>query len=175
MNKQLTIILVSVAVIGLIAAGIFFTQKASLQSELTKTEKALNESEKALIYYKSTDLAKEAELLNLKLKNAERDLAVSQKETAATQARVKSLESNLAKIPAYLSVIDAIQDLVADGPTAAKLSVVDAKVSALSDQQMSSRWNTSGRPSIDLERRSWGSGIYEMVKALTVKVRELIK
>lgn len=177
MNKTMAIIAVATAVITLTMAVIFFSQSRTAQNQALELQTSLNQAEKDLIYYKNSDLGKEVELLNLKLKDAQEDLAASQTEATAAEGRVKSLEASLAKIPAYLSAIDALEDLTAnEGPTAAKMSVVDARINALADQTVSSRWyGGSGRSSVDVERRSWGTGIYETEKVLTARIRELIK
>src|SRR3989344_9313699 len=71
-----------IAVGGVMVAGFLFMKNQSLSSDLTTTINNLAQSkeksvqlEKDLIFYKSTDLAKEVEILNLKLKTGEEELA----------------------------------------------------------------------------------------------------
>lgn len=177
MSRIITIISAIVAVISVISGLTFASQSRTAQNQATKLEASLHQAEKDLIYYQNTDLAKEVELLNLKLANAKQDLAASQKTATTAQARVETLEVNHGKIPGYLSAIDAIEDLTAnEGPTAAKLSIVDAKINALADQAISNRWYSGGgRSSVDIEHKSWGTGLYETEEALTARIRELIK
>ena len=162
-------------VILLAAAGMFFSQNRSLNNKLGTSQQALNEAEKALIYYKNTDLAKEVELLQLKLVAAQKDLVASQNDATTAKARVKTLEAGNAKLLAYLAAIDAIETMIANGPTPAGVATVDAKILVLNDSQVSAKW-AQAKAGIDLERRSWsGESISDTVKTITLRIRDLGK
>ena len=159
------IVSVVVALGALGAAGYFYTQYSSLQSEAKNLNQQLlqiqNEKtriEMELAVLKATDLAKEAEVLTLKLTSAEKDLASTQKNlTTAEKARsdlatdLYRLKGNLAKIPAYLNAIDAMEDIAAQGPNQANVTMVDAKVALLKDDESSAAWAVRSKVSYELQ------------------------
>ncbi|HLD01873.1 MAG TPA: hypothetical protein VJC10_03260, partial [Patescibacteria group bacterium] len=75
-NKNIIIALVSIiAVILLFTTGYLLMRSQSFKKSFTEAKEQNGKLEKDLIFYKSTNLAKEVELVSLKLKNAEEDLA----------------------------------------------------------------------------------------------------
>ena len=141
MQQANTFLIVSI-IVALGAAGYFYTQYSGLQDEVKNLNQQLSQIqnektriEMELAVLKATDLAKEAEVLTLKLTSAEKDLASTQKNlTTAEKARsdlatdLYRLKGNLAKIPAYLNAIDAMEDIAAQGSNQANVTMVDAKV-----------------------------------------------
>lgn len=167
---------------GLIAAGIFFAQNSSLkkeaktlQSELTKTQKSLTEAEKKLIYYQNTDLAKEVEILKLKLATAEKDLAASVDQVSSLQKRVDTLEANSDKIQLHLEAINAINEMFfGSGPSEKGVAQIDVKIAALKDSEITNLWQQA-KAGIDTEKRSWGGdSIGRTLDKITSRVSDLL-
>jgi len=155
MNPQkgfapIIIITIIVAVLGL--GGTWFlyaknqsliAEKSDLESKLTnrnadieklKNEKARSEQELAML--KASDLAKEVELLRLKLKNTEVDLA-------AIKGKIAPLDATMTKIRLYADVVAAFnQNLAPPPPTPphSNLKNIDVKVSALNDSEVTEQW-----------------------------------
>lgn len=193
MNSKFNI-LVIIAVIGFLGAGLFFAQSLQLrgeiknlaaklettQKDLGSQKEALAEAEKELIYYKNTDLAKELEILQLKFDNRGRELAETQKELTAAQNQAANLKAQVTeqqtsnqKIRLYLEAIDATEDFLAAGPTSSGVAKVDTKVAALKDSLVSSKW-AEAKAGIDVANKSWnGSAISDTVKTITSRIRNL--
>ena len=190
MQQANTFLIVSIIVAlgALGAAGYFYTQYSGLQDEVKNLNQQLSQIqnektriEMELAVLKATDLAKEAEVLTLKLTSAEKDLASTQKNlTTAEKARsdlatdLYRLKGNLAKIPAYLNAIDAMEDIAAQGPNQANVTMVDAKVALLKDDAISSRWQAA-KAGINIEKQSWMGGlIADTVRLITLTMGKLI-
>lgn len=182
MNKNLALVAL-VAIIGFIIAGFLFTKNGSLtkqvqelNDQLKTVSDKLNDAEKELIYYKNTDLAKEVQLLQLQLTAAEKDLATSQQDASSAQARVKTLETNLAKIGPYLDAMQAISDMFFDtGPTDKGVARIDAKIAVLKDASISNVW-ADAKSGIDTERRSWsGESIGKTMSAIISQINSLLQ
>ena len=180
MNSQkgfapLIIIVIVVAVLG-IGAGVFlFTKNQSLQAQLTnlKDEKTKTETELAVL--KATNLAKEVEFLRLNLKATEKDLAALQNEVPDLKARIRTFETGVSKLESYLNAIDAIENMVGGGPTAAGIASVDSALNKLNDSSVSDRWANAKR-GIDLERKSWqGTNISDTVITVTSRIRDFFR
>lgn len=153
MNKIVIIIFLALVLAG---GSYFFYQNQSLekQIETLKDEKA--EVEKELAVLKNSDLAKDLELTQLKLKTSENNLSESKKEVARLGSRVKTLETGLSKIRPYLSAIDAVQIVVLGelGVTKGLVASADPKVAALQDAEISSSWQEA-KQNINFEQMSW--------------------
>ena len=181
---DLKTILVAVSVLSLIGyflVVILFIKNSSLNKNLILTQVRLESSdiensqfEKELIFYKNTDLAKEVEILNLKLTNIEKNLKSTESQLNSTQTQLKNLQTNTTKIKPYLDVINAIENLLSEGPNANNVSNVNSKVSTLGDSEVSDQW-AKAKASIDLEKSSWsGSEISATVSLITSKILSLI-
>ena len=182
--QQLNKIFLVVIVVALGALGTaiyFYAQYSDSQGQVTKLIDGKTRVETELALLKATDLAKEAEVLTLKLTSAEKDLASTQKNlTTAEKARsdlatdLYRLKGNLAKIPAYLNAIDAMEDIAAQGPNQANVTMVDAKVALLKDDAISSRWQAA-KAGINIEKQSWMGGlIADTVRLITLTMGKLI-
>lgn len=186
MNSKFSILVV-IAVIGFLGAGLFFAQSQQLRGEiknlaakLETTQKDLSEAEKELIYYKNTDLTKELEILQLKFDNRGKALADTQKEltsaqdqAANLQAQVVEQQTNNQKIRLYLEAADATEDFLAAGPTSSGVAKIETKVAALKDSLVSSKW-AEAKAGVDVAKQSWsGSAISDMVKTITSRIRSL--
>ena len=181
---DLKTILVAVSVLSLIGyflVVILFIKNSSLNKNLILTQVRLESSdiensqfEKELIFYKNTDLAKEVEILQLKLNSAEKKLESTESQLNSTQTQLKNLQTNTTKIKPYLDVINAIENLLSEGPNANNVSNVNSKVSTLGDSEVSDQW-AKAKASIDLEKSSWsGSEISATVSLITSKILSLI-
>jgi len=181
---DLKTILVAVSVLSLIGyflVVILFIKNSSLNKNLILTQVRLESSdiensqfEKELIFYKNTDLAKEVEILQLKLNSAEKKLESTESQLNSTQTQLKNLQTNTTKIKPYLDVINAIENLLSEGPNANNVSNVNSKVSTLGDSEVSDQW-ARAKASIDLEKSSWsGSEISATVSLITSKILSLI-
>ena len=156
-------LLIALVILILGWGGYLFYQNLVLQAEKTAAEQELadlkdekSKVETELDVLKNSDLAKDLERTQLKLKTSENDLSESKKEVARLGSRVKTLETSLRKIKPYLSAIDAVQLVVlgTDGPTRNVVANVDPKVAALNDSEVSSRW-AEAKQNIDFEQMSW--------------------
>ena len=180
--KTLLTIFIVVAILGLIGAGYFFKTSSNLKQELRsaqdsigklKEEKTKVETELAVL--KSTDLAKEVEFLRLNLKATEKDLVALQNEVPNLKARIRTFETGVSKLESYLNAIDAIENMVGGGPTAAGVASVDSALNKLNDSSVSDRWANAKR-GIDLERKSWqGTSISDTVITVTSRIRDFFR
>ena len=186
--KTLLAAFILIAVLGLGGAVFFFTQRQSLTVENTALQGKLESAEKTvaglkdektkveteLAVLKSTDLGKEVELLQLKLKNAERDFAAAEKDTTGLKNEVNNLEANLGKITPYLDVTSAIEQSLSAPFTASSLANIDTKVSALQDSQITSLW-LKGKGTVDIWRQSWmPSDVFPVIFLINAKIRDLL-
>ncbi|MBI2034787.1 MAG: hypothetical protein HYT11_03600, partial [Candidatus Levybacteria bacterium] len=131
-------------------------ENGDLQGEIKESEKEIAdlkdekikiETEFAVL--KATDFDKEAELLRLKIKNAESDLAGAEKKAA-------ELETNLSKTKPYADALAAI-DLFFSGPmTNANLKNIDDKIGKLNDSQITAQWGEA-KANINVGSGSWGT------------------
>lgn len=175
-------------ILALGGTGYFYSQYASSQNALAdlreqfsllKDEKNAIVTELAVL--KATDLAKEVTVLNLKLKTAERDFAVKEKELAAAlqekanvTAQLQTARANSAKIRSRLDAIDATERMVGAGPNAQSVAAVDAKIAAVKDPDITGAWAIAKRD-IDVVKMSWnGNTIGDTVIALTQSIRNLL-
>ena len=134
--KPLTIIYIIIAAIGLGGTGYFFTQARSIKTEL------------ALL--KSTDLAKENDVLNLKLKLMEDTLALEKRnhentknQLTTSEDRVKTSETIAKKAKSYIDVSVAFNDW--QRPTGLHIldrdtSRIDSVIPILGDNDVSKLW-----------------------------------
>ncbi|OGM58235.1 hypothetical protein A3A75_04315 [Candidatus Woesebacteria bacterium RIFCSPLOWO2_01_FULL_39_10] len=179
--KTILVVVSTLSIIGYSLVVILFIKNSSLNeniklsnSQLEKAKAENSQFEKELIFYKNTDLAKEVEILQLKLNNAEKNLKSTESQLNSTQNQLKNLQTNIAKIKPYLDVIDAIESLLSEGPKENNVSNVNSKVSTLGDSEVSDQW-ARAKASIDLEKSSWsGSEISATVSLITSKILSLI-
>lgn len=172
---------VVILVLALMGGGYFFYQNQILQSQIVglKDEKA--GVEKELAVWQSTDLAKEAELLQLKLQAVEKDLAYEKKELAKVTkdksdlvSQLQAIQSDSAKIKIRLDAVDALERMVGAGPNAQSVASAGAKISSIRESDISDTWTIAQRD-IDLVRLSWnGNTIADTVIAITASIRNLL-
>ena len=186
--KTLLATFILIAILGLGGAVFFFTQRQSLTTENTAMQGKLENAEKTvaglkdekikveteLAVLKSTDLGKEVELLQLKLKNAERDLATAEKDTTSLKNKVNNLETNLNKITPYLDAVSAIEQALSAPWSASSLANIDTKISTLRDSQITSLW-LKGKETIDLAKQSWGpTYVFNAIFLISSRIRNLL-
>lgn len=159
---------------GLAGAGFFVMKNQALQAERTTLNNSVvslnsekTQLEKDLIFYKNTDFVKDNELLKLKLQNTESDLA-------AAQQRVETLETSLNKIRPHLDAVSAIEKFLGAPFTQSGLDDINAKVSALRDEQVTYQWMTA-KNTIDFANNGWGPhDFFQVVFLLNTKIRSLL-
>ena len=170
--KPLTIVLIIIAILGLGGAGYFFRQNQALENQIAKLKDEKANVEKEFAVFKATDLAKENEILTLKLQRAEKDIternekiAALQKDLAGVQSRIAMLEINLKKIKSYTAILVAFNHWQYDGSPYHILdrdtSKIDAAIAALGDSEISQLWN-SIKPKFAAAKAT-GAFLYEQV------------
>ena len=183
-NKNIIIALVSIiAVILLFTTGYFLSKNQSLEKLVIEAKEQNAELEKDIIFYKNTDLAKDNELLTLKLENIEKDLAAREKELAVTTEekaglvkQLQAVQANSAKIQIHLDAIDQIERMVGDGPNQASVNLVEPKITVLQNAKISKAWEEAKRWILDnVATGSWnGTLIADTVIAITSTIRGLL-
>lgn len=178
--KTAIITVILLAVLGLGGAGFLYVKNQSLtknigelQSKLKarETEIANLKDEKAgieqeLAVWKATDLDKEAELLRLKLKNAESALAAEEKKAA-------KLKANLQKTKPYADAIAAVDNFFGRPMTNANLNNINVKIEALHDNLITAEW-LQAKEDINVSQNSWGTrGVVHTLFLIVSKIRGL--
>lgn len=106
------------------------TQVSSLKDEKTKLEKDL-------IFYKNTDLAKEVEILNLKLKTVEEDLT-------STKATLAKLQKGVTGIPKITHIASMMMETFGKQPpncfSATDKASISQELNLLGDKGWISKW-----------------------------------
>lgn len=173
--KPFTIIFIVIAVLGLGGSVYFFIQTQSLENQVLELQDAKSKTETELAALKATDLAKEVELLNLKLKTAETGLATAQKEITNLRSQINDLTTNISKIEPYLNAITAIEKFLGGPFTASNLGNIDAKINLLQDSQVTSQW-LKAKENIDMARNSWSpQEFFDTVFLVNSKIRDLLR
>lgn len=151
-SKNLLVIGLSITiVILLIAAGYLFikyqsltgenktlsSQQALLQTQVASLKDEKVQLKKDLIFYKSTDLAKEVEILNLKLKTAEEDLA-------STKSTLDKLKAGVSNVPKLTRITSLMMATFGKGPpncfSASDKASINQELAALGDPEWISKW-----------------------------------
>src|SRR3989344_1300345 len=133
-----------IAVGGVMVAGFLFMKNQSLSSDLTTTINNLAQSkeksvqlEKDLIFYKSTDLAKEVEILNLKLKTGEEELVT-------TQANLTKLQADVSSSPKIANIASMMMATFGQQPpncfSATDKANINQELAAFGDREWISKW-----------------------------------
>ena len=140
-----------IAVVLLIATGYLFMNAQSLsrenktltsQNSLVQTQVSSLKDEKVqlekdLILYKNTDLAKEVEILNLKLKTSQEDLATA-KDT------LSKLKTGVSSVPKMTSISSKMMATFGKGPpncfSASDKATINQELAAFGDSEWISKW-----------------------------------
>ena len=157
-----------VVALGALGTAIYFyVQYSGLQDQVTQLIAGKIRVETELALLKATDFAKDNELLRLKLKNTEQDLA-------GVQSRVKTLETNLNKIEPFSNAISTIERFFSGPFTQKGLADIDTKISVLQDMEVSNRW-TIARGTVDFANNGWGPhDFFQAVFLLNSKIKNLL-
>lgn len=145
--------------------------------QVAELKEAKSEVEKELAILKSTDLAKDNELLKLKLKVAEKDLVASQSEASRLTLSNTTLESNAKKIKAYFKAVDLLQQsFFGGGRLEYKLPEIGKAISALGDKALSDKWRDIEQTvRADLADDSWSPApLGEMTDALINRIKNFL-
>jgi len=147
----LVIGLVVITVVLMIATGYLFMNSQSLSREnetltnkntLLQTQVSSLKDEKAqlekdLIYYKNTDLAKEVEILNLKLKTADEGFAT-------TKAALDKLKIGVSSIPEMTSIASKMMTTFGKNPPncfgATDKASINQELNAFGDREWIGKW-----------------------------------
>ena len=168
--QQLNKIFLIVAIVALGALGTavyFFVQYSGSQAQVTQLIDGKIRVETELALLKATDLAKDNELLKLKLQNTEQDLA-------GAQSRVKTLETNLNKIKPFIDAVSAIERFFSGPFTQKGLADIDTKINVLQDMEVLSRWLTA-RGTVDFANNGWGPhDFFQIVFLLNLRIKSLL-
>ena len=137
-NKNIIIALVSIiAVILLFTTGYLLMRSQSFKKSFTEAKEQNGKLEKDLIFYKSTNLAKEVELFNLKLKNAEEDLA-------STKTTLTKLQAGVSNVPQMTRIASLMMTTFGKGPpncfSASDKTTINEEFTALGDREWISKW-----------------------------------
>ncbi len=102
--------------------------------------------EKDLVFYQSTDLAKELEISRLTLRDSEAQQAEAKQKLAAAESALLALRQELARIPSITNIISMMMATFAKQPpscySAADRENVDQALAALGDSAWSSLWSS---------------------------------
>ena len=186
--QQTNTVFIAAIILALGAGGYFVWHNQVLSTQLSKATEQVAELKEAkskveteLAVLESSDLGKEVELLQLKLKTAERDFTAKEKELAIALQEKTNLVNQLqaaraisAQIRARLDAIDATERMVGSGPNAGSVAAVDQRIAAVKDIGVTEAWTIAKRD-IDFARMSWnGNTIADAVMALTQSIRNLL-
>lgn len=118
--------------------SIFQTQISNLKDEKTRLEKDL-------IFYKNTDLAKEVEILNLKLKDSEDKYEESKKKLSATEANLNTLRQNISTIPKITTALSMMMTTFGKQPSdcysASDKASIQQMLTAVGDSALNDFWS----------------------------------
>ncbi|KKT82381.1 MAG: hypothetical protein UW79_C0007G0003 [Candidatus Yanofskybacteria bacterium GW2011_GWA2_44_9] len=177
----LFVVMIVFAVGGIAVAGYFYVQNSKLgveasqlknevlqlKEEISQLEDEKTEAETALAILKATDLAKEAELLRLKLANIEKELNSSNQ-------MVSELSTNMSKIRPYTDATTTIERFFNAPFTQKGLADIDTKISVLQDMEVSNRW-MNARGTVDFANNGWGPhDFFQVVFLLNSRIKSLL-
>ncbi len=115
----------------------FTNQNSLLQTQVSSLKDEKVRLEKDLVFYKDTDLAKEVEILNLKLKTAEDNFA----STKATLSKLKTGISNVSKMT---SISSKMMITFGKGPpncfSVSDKAAINQELVAFGDREWISKW-----------------------------------
>lgn len=188
MQKGFTsIIIIATLFVAIGLGGIWFlytqtkslaTERNDLQSkvadrdaDISKLQNEKTKIEQELAVIKASDIAKNVELLRLKLNNTENDL---------TKVRGENVprEANMAKIKLYADAVAVIdQNLAPSPPTPlnSNLNGIDIKIGVLNDSQVSDLWRQA-KSVFDAGGDGTGgpTGLIQTYFLVISKIRDLI-
>lgn len=183
--KHLTIVFIVIAILGLGGAGYFFYQNQGLLGEVARTKDEKAAIEKELAVLKNTDLAKENERLESKLKSTEDTLFAEKEDHVETksqlktaEAKIKNLETAFSKIKPYVDVVSAFNHWEHDASPFPILdrdvSKIDAAVSSLGDTAVADLWRKvkAGFPQA---RQTGAIGHEEVITLIISRIFNLLK
>ena len=148
-SKLLPAVISVVSVAIIVALSFFFLQKnkelTSLIEGKTKEVENLktknNELEKELIFYKTGDLAKELEIVNLKLQSSDENLLDTKNTLFKTESELAKLRTDIGKIP--------------------KIATILSLMSATASKQPPQCYSESDKQKIDSELKSFGDKTWQ--------------
>ena len=159
---------IGIAVLGALGVAFYFyVQYSGSQVHVTQLKDEKTKIETELAVLRASDLAKDNELLKLKLKNTEQDLA-------GAQSRVTTLETNLNKIKPFLDAISAIERFFSAPFTRSGLADIDTKISVFQDTEVSNRWMIA-KGTVDFANNGWGPhDFFQVVFLLNSRIKSLL-
>lgn len=113
-------------------------QNTFLQTQVSSLKDEKAQLEKDLIYYKNTDLAKEVEILSLKLKTSEEDLAT-------TKVALDKLKTGVSSIPRITTVLSMMMTTFGkQSPncySASDKANIQQELTAIGDSALNNLWS----------------------------------
>src|SRR3989344_961924 len=140
------------AILGISAFVALFVKNSNLSSEYEDQKKVLeattekyDELEKELIFYKTGDLAKELEIVNLKLGNTQKELDETKDTLTNTEDKLTDLRGKVEDVPKIVSVLSLMYGTAAKPPPECYNEADKAKISQelnlIGDTSWRQLWN----------------------------------
>lgn len=138
--RPLIIALTVVAFLGLASAGFLFTKTQPLQNRLESLGEEKTKIETELAVLKNTNLAKENEILQLKLKTAEKDLAREKEAFGQFRSRTASIPQIADTLSLIVSLVFA--ENVSQCPSQfGRFGEVRQKIVVIGDTRLLNAWD----------------------------------
>ena len=151
-SKLLSIIISAVALIIIISLSFFFLQKnKDLTSEIEGKTKEVenlmsknNELEKELIFYKTGDLAKELEIVNLKLQKSDENLQAIKNTLSKTESELDNLQTEVGKVPGVTNILSLMSETASKQPpqcySESDKQKIDSELKSFGDKTWQDLW-----------------------------------
>ena len=145
-KKDIILILVSVvAIILLFSTGYLFSKIQSLEKSVVEGNEQNTKLEKDIILYKNTDFAKEAEILNFKLKDSEEKYEESKKKLSTAETNLNTLRQNLTTIPRITTALSMMMTTFGKQPpdcySTSDKANIQQELTAVGDSALNNFWN----------------------------------
>lgn len=145
-NKNIIIVLVSIVVIILLLiTGYLFSKNQSLEKSVVDVKEQNTKIEKDLIFYKNTDLAKEVEILNFKLKDSDEKYEESKKKQSTAETNLNTLRQSLSTIPKVTTALSMMMKTFGKQPpdcySASDKANIKQELTAVGDSALNNFWN----------------------------------
>lgn len=163
-------LIAAVAVIAVVFLDInnrtLLSDLESQKDELASVEEKNDTLEKELIYYKNTDLVKELEIVNLKLKDVSEELDRTKSTLSLTEGSLSSLRASTSKISKITNLVSLMFESVAGIPgqcfTESYKSKVSQGLNSYGDSNWTQKWN-SFIADTDPQNCSWSPTEFQKV------------
>ena len=149
------VVMVAVSVVVLVVIGalsFFFIQKNNALSskveekikELDGQKTKIGDLEKELIFYKTGDLAKELEIVNLKLQKSDESLQTTKNTLSKTESELSTFRSDISKIPQIANILSLMSGTASKPPPQcygeSDKQKIDSELKSLGDKTWQDLW-----------------------------------